>query len=348
VTPMELLWPFTLPYGVWVRLRARAYRAGIVRQHRLDGAVISVGNLTTGGTGKTPMVLWIAERLLAEGNSVGILTRGYGGEPAVTGTSGKAPVESTCDEVQLLKARLGDRVAFGVGANRFARGLELGQRGVRWFVLDDGFQHLQLGRDVDIVLIDAAKPFGGGHLLPAGRLREPQSALARAGLIVITRSNHAPVVEAVVRRESNAPIFYARVELDSVRTFDGGYPGREDSEARTRKLFAFCGIGNPSAFVADLGNWGFRIVGQKFFADHHRYTQQDARAIERGVRETGADAAICTEKDIFNLTGVHRVCFGVLYCRISLHIERADQFWRAMMAMVDSRAARVMTMGAQG
>jgi tetraacyldisaccharide 4'-kinase len=347
VTLVEsLLWPFTLPYGACVRLRARAYRAGTFRQHRLDGVVISVGNLTTGGTGKTPMVLWITERLLAEGKSIGILTRGYRGEPAVTRATGQALVESRCDEVQLLKARLGDRVAFGVGADRFARGQELVERGVKWFVLDDGFQHLQLGRDVDIVLVDATKPFGGGHLLPAGRLREPRSALARAGVVVITRSNHAPVVEAVVRRETNAPIFYARVELESVRTLGGGYPGREDSEARARKLFAFCGVGNPSAFVTDLGHWGLQIVGQKFFADHHRYTQQDARKIESEVREAGADAAICTEKDIFNLTGVHRLSCGVFYCRISLHIERADEFWRAIMATVDSRADRAMTMGA--
>ncbi len=104
----SLLWPLTLPYGAVVRLKARAYEKGLLRQRRLNGVVISVGNITTGGTGKTPMVLWLAERLLAEGKKPGILTRGYRGEASAIG--------STSDEVQLLQARLGDRVAFGVGA----------------------------------------------------------------------------------------------------------------------------------------------------------------------------------------------------------------------------------------
>src|SRR5271156_6844347 len=123
----SLLWPLTLPYGAVAHLRARAYHRGILRQRRLDGRVISVGNLTTGGTGKTPMVLWIAQRLLTEGKSTGILTRGYRGE-------GDAAA-STSDEVQLLRARLGERVELGVGADRFASGTELAKGGVEAFVL---------------------------------------------------------------------------------------------------------------------------------------------------------------------------------------------------------------------
>src|SRR5579862_7337589 len=191
-----LLWPLSVPYGAFAHLRARLYRTGMLHQQRLDGVVISVGNLTTGGTGKTPMVLRIAEHLLTEGKSPAILTRGYRGE---SGPSG-----ATSDEVRLLQARLGPRVRFGVGADRFARGRALAAEGVDWFVLDDGFQHLQLARDVDILLIDATNPFGGGHVLPAGRLREPRSALARADIIVITRSDHAPAVESVIRRDSRA------------------------------------------------------------------------------------------------------------------------------------------------
>ena len=224
------------------------------------------------------MVLWLAERLAAEGKSVGILTRGYRGEaaskPDATSTNAQAKPAgstSTSDEVQLMQARLGDRVAFGVGADRFARGQELANRGVNWFILDDGFQHLQLARDVDIVMIDATNPFGGGHLLPAGRLREPKTALARASLIVVTRSSHSPAVEAAVQRETNAPIFYAQAELDSV--YSPSSAPLEGHEAREQDLFAFCGIGNPAAFVADLRGWGFRIVGHKFFPDHHRYTR---------------------------------------------------------------------------
>jgi tetraacyldisaccharide 4'-kinase len=330
VTFLEsLLWPLALPYGAVAHLRARVYRQGILRQRRLDGMVISVGNITTGGTGKTPMVLWIAQRLLVEGKSTGILTRGYRG-------AGDAAA-STSDEVRLLQARLGERVAFGVGADRFARGRELAKRGVESFVLDDGFQHLQLARDVDIVLVDATSPFGGGHLLPAGRLREPLSALSRADVIVITRSDHAPAIEAAIRRDSDAPIFYARAHLESIRAFRGEYPGTEYAEAHSRKFFAFSGIGNPAGFRADLREWGLDTAGYKVFPDHHRYTARDVKAMEAGARAAGANAIICTEKDIFNLSDVPWGEIDLYYCRISLHIAREPEFWQNVLAVAETR-----------
>jgi len=327
-----LLWPLTLPYGAAAQLRARLYRTGLLRQRRLAGIVISVGNLTTGGTGKTPMVLWIAERLLAEGKLPGILMRGYRGE---TGPSG-----ATSDEVRLLEARLGRRVQFGVGPDRFARGREVAAKGVDWFVLDDGFQHLQLARDVDIVLIDATNPFGGGLLLPAGRLREPRSALARADLIVITRSDHAPAVEAVIRRDSDAPIFYAAPHLESVRLFRREYPGEERGDAHSRKFFAFSGIGNPVVFPVDLREWGLDPVGYKIFPDHHRYTQQDLSTITAEARAAGADALMCTEKDIFNLAGVSLEGLDLYYCRIHFHMAQETEFWRDVLATA-ARSGRV-------
>lgn len=331
----SLLWPLSVPYGAIAHLRARAYRSGLLRQRRLDGIVISVGNLTTGGTGKTPMVLWIAERLLAEGQRPGILTRGYRGAP-----SPGDPCVSASDEVRLLQARLGDRVPIGVGADRFARGRELARRGVEWFILDDGFQHLQLARDVDIVLIDATNPFGGGHLLPAGRLRESRSALSRADLVVITRSGHAPALEAAIRRDSGAPLFYARPQLESIRAFRGEYPGVEDAQVRPRKFFAFSGIGNPVAFRADLREWGFNIAGHKVFPDHHRYTQADVRAIEAEASAAGADAAICTEKDIFNLSAVRWGGIPLYFGHISMHVDRETEFWDRITEIARSRARR--------
>lgn len=333
----SLLWPLALPYGAAAHLRARAYRKGILQQQRLPGVVVSVGNLTVGGTGKTPMVLWIAERALAAGKRVGILTRGYRGDtaPSSAGGTESAEVSSTSDEVQLLHARLSDRVAFGVGANRYVRGLELARRGVNWFILDDGFQHLQLARDVDIVLIDATDPFGGGRVLPAGRLREPRTALERAGIVMITRSFHAPAVEAAVQRDSEAPVFYARAELESVSApFD---PHLTEAEARARKLFAFCGIGNPSAFVADLRDWGFQVVGHTFFPDHHRYNDNDIRGIERAARAAGADGVICTEKDSYNSRGVWSE-MDLWIATISMRVEREDDFWRAVTQRAGSRA----------
>ena len=332
-----ILWPLTLPYGAAVRLRAAAYRWGVLRRQRIGGAVIGVGNLTTGGTGKTPMVLWIAQRLVAEGKSAGILTRGYRGEPGAKRSLGEAGAELASDEAQLLKSRLGERVPLGIGADRFARGRELAKRGIRWFVLDDGFQHQQLARDVDIVLLDASNPFGGGRLLPSGRLREPRSALARADIIVITRSAHSPGLEAAIRQDSAAPIFYAEPRLDSICAMNES-ASEEDADPRERKLFAFCGIGNPPAFMSDLRKWGFQIAGHKFFRDHHRYTQQDIFRVEEEARGLGAEALICTEKDAFNLPGVRGNFLNVFYCRISMHVDREDEFWREIMSRADPAA----------
>lgn len=317
-----LLWPLSVPYGAFAHLRARLYRTGMLHQKRLDGVVISVGNLTTGGTGKTPMVLRIAEHLLTEGKSPGILTRGYRGE---SGPSG-----ATSDEVRLLQARLGPRVRFGVGADRFARGRALAAEGVDWFVLDDGFQHLQLARDVDILLIDATNPFGGGHVLPAGRLREPRSALARADIIVITRSDHAPAVESVIRRDSRAPVFYAAPHLESVRVFRSDYPGEERTDAHAHKFFAFSGIGNPAVFPVDLREWGLDPLGYKIFPDHHKYSAGDMKQIAAEAAAAGANALMCTEKDIFNLSGGPLPDLDLYYCRIAMHIANETEFWRTL------------------
>ncbi len=332
----SLLWPLSLIYGVAAALRARAYAQGIFRRRRLDGVVISVGNLTVGGTGKTPMVLWIAERLLAEGKNVAILTRGYRGKSAAAAESksaGRSDIISTGDEVQLLKSRLAERVMLGIGADRYKNGLVLAGRGVKWFVLDDGFQHLQLARNVDIVLIDASKPFGGGHLLPAGRLREPRGALKRADVIVITRSSHAPAIESVVRHYSSAPIFYARTELDSVRSHLGLQ--LLPMELRGKALFAFCGIGNPGAFYSDLREWGFHIVGHKSFRDHHRFTAADMAEIEKEARKAGASGLICTEKDSFNLPEI-LPCMDFWVCAISLRVDGDEEFWRTVLSKAES------------
>ena len=331
-----LVWPLTVPYGAATRLRARAYEVGLLKPKRLNARVISVGNLTVGGTGKTPMVLWIAQRLLDEDKKTAILTRGY------RGTAG--PDGPTSDEVRLLKARLGDAITIGVGADRYTRGSELVAQGIEWVVRDDGFQHLQLARDVDVVLVDAMNPFGGGRLLPAGFMREPKTALRRADIIVITRSSRAPAVEAAIRRETDTPIFYARPWLDSVRLASNDTE-IEIKGARQRKWFAFCGIGNPSAFVSDLREWDFQICGPRFFRDHHRYTQQELDDIAKQARAAGADGLVCTEKDRFNLPKMQSPPMDIAYCQISMQFDKAEEFWREIQTNV--AISRSKTIGSQ-
>jgi tetraacyldisaccharide 4'-kinase len=316
--PQTILTPLSPLYEAGARARVWAYGSGVFSSHKLPGRVISVGNLTVGGTGKTPMVLWIAQRLAASRKGVGILTRGYRG-------SG-----STSDEVRLLQSRLGDSVKFGVGADRFEQGSILAGEGVRWFVLDDGFQHLQLARDVNILLIDAANPFGGGKLLPAGRLREPRSAMSRASAIVITRSERAPAIESAIRLDSTAPIFYSQATLDGVFSVEGD-DANAVQQSRAAKWFAFCGIGNPDAFAADLKAWGFSVTGKRAFKDHHAYTQADLDAIALAGERTGATQLICTEKDKFNLPAGARTRLPILYCRISMRVDRSDDLLRLIL-----------------
>jgi tetraacyldisaccharide 4'-kinase len=327
-----VLWPVAAAYGGVVRLRAALYRRGVFRTRRLGGAVISVGNLTMGGTGKTPMVLWLAERLAAEGHRPAILTRGYGGKTSLDSTGPAA-----ADEVSLLQRRLGDRAQFGVGKKRYATGRRLEQKGSRWFILDDGFQHLALARDADIVLLDASDPFGGGQLLPAGRLREPRSALERADIVVITRAERAPAAETIVGRYSRARVFYAHTELEDVVDAPGMAEALGEADRAKMTFLAFCGIGNPAAFFYDLRRWGFSVVAEHAFRDHHRYTPRDMAKLDQAAARAGADAMICTEKDVFNLGDTPQTRIPQYACRIRLAVSDGEAFWSAVLEAVGRR-----------
>ncbi|HXR10458.1 MAG TPA: tetraacyldisaccharide 4'-kinase [Candidatus Acidoferrales bacterium] len=322
---LRLLWPLSLVYSLIARAKAWCYARGIFRKRKLPGTVIGVGNLTVGGTGKTPVVLAIAERFAQEGKNTAILTRGYRG----TTHAGASGVPQS-DEVALLRDRLEGKVQLGVGADRYKNGMVLARHGIEWFVLDDGFQHLKLSRDVDVVLVDATDPFGGGMVLPAGRLREPLSVLRRADIVVVTRSVQAPspAIEAIIRRHTSSPIFYASTRLESVLRvprLDVGLPQQDWTKAR---FLAFCGIGNPAAFFEDLRTWGFQVVQQRSFFDHHAYTARDAAQLEQAASNCGADALLCTEKDVWNLRNIQFTTLPVYCCRISFALP--ESFWSAV------------------
>jgi tetraacyldisaccharide 4'-kinase len=329
---LRLLWPLSVLYSAIVRTKAWCYSAGVFRKQKLSGIVISVGNLTVGGTGKTPMVLSIAECLAREGKKAAILTRGYRGSH---NADSRGLPQS--DEVAMLRERLGGHVQLGVGPDRYENGKILASHGVDWFVLDDGFQHLKLARDADIALVDATDPFGGGMVLPAGRLREPVPSIRRADIVVITRSVQAPsrALESLIRRHTERPIFYTRTKVESVLRvprLDVALPLQDVQEAR---FFAFCGIGNAGAFFDDLRNWGFQIVGERSFPDHHVYTGPEAEKLEKAAAKCGADALLCTEKDVWNLRHVQFTGIPVYCCRISFVLP--EEFWGALMKTVGGR-----------
>jgi tetraacyldisaccharide 4'-kinase len=335
------LWLASQLFGAIVRLRAWLYRNRVLTQKRLSGVVISVGNLTVGGTGKTPMVTWLAERLLVEGKRVGILTRGYRGSTGqsipVQGSqqvpADYVPLKVFSDEVWIYWNRFElkrheKNLLLGVGADRWRWGKRLERAGADCFLLDDGFQHLQLARDVDIVMIDSTDPFGGGQLLPAGRLREPPSALARADAVVITRAQQALEIEAEIRRYTSAPFFYAQTALTDMPQRNPAQVGAMKADPQKRKYFAFCGIGNRSAFFDDLRRWKIEVLGTAEYPDHHSYSQDDADKLQESAVAAGADALVCTEKDVANLLKVRFARMPVFYCRIVLHIADTAGFWR--------------------
>src|SRR5713226_8853721 len=289
----RLLWPLSLLYGAGVRARVWLYANNWFKQKRLKATVISVGNLTVGGTGKTPMVILLAEKFLSDGKRVAILSRGY---RSANGTS---------DEIELMKFRLQGRVLFGVGKNRFAEGHRLeSQQPIDVFLLDDGFQHLQLARDLDILLMDVSRPLAGESLLPAGRLREPVTAMSRANLIIFTRAETASGTLEAIGKLHQYPVFAASTRLLGFRRFGGERTLLGANDIRAVTFFAFCGLGNPDAFFRDLGNWGLAVCGQAIFPDHHRYTQREILAVKQAGKRAGAKAFVTTEKDAQNLDGL--------------------------------------------
>jgi tetraacyldisaccharide 4'-kinase len=302
-----------VPWVALAWLLARLWRWGARRRQtrqlagrrKLDVPVISVGNLVMGGTGKTPCVLRLAELLRDQGRCPGILTRGYGRNSPVDHMALEAGAnvraEETGDEPQIF---LRSRVApVGIGVDRYETGLMLREKfGCDVMVLDDGFQHMKLGRDIDLVLIDALNPFGGGEVFPMGRLREPVEGIARAGAILITRceaSDLAPAIEREIRRwNPGAPIFRASVAPEA---WVEHRTGKTVESPGVKRVGMFCGLGNPRSFRCTLESLGLDVVDRAEFEDHHRYRPRELRDIAASFQELGAEAVVTTEKDSINL-----------------------------------------------
>ena len=338
--------PWYRPATPWFELRwalarlwewgSREKQASDLRdQRKLDVPVISVGNLTMGGTGKTPCVLSLVELLKDRGHKPGILTRGYGrGSPdkhLVLAPGATVKAEHSGDEPQIfVRSRL---APVGIGVDRVQTGRLLRNAfDLDVMVLDDGLQHLRLYRDVDVVLIDALDPFGGGDVFPLGRLREPMDGLARADVILITRSDvsdNAPAVERAVRRwNPKAPVFRAWVEPQAwVENRTGREYGIGDRPFG--RVLAFCGLGNPQSFRRTLERLGLDLAEWVEFDDHHRYRPQEVQHLSRGAMDEGASALVTSEKDAVNLCEDCDDLFAPLplfWLKIRLQIEREIEF----------------------
>jgi tetraacyldisaccharide 4'-kinase len=324
-----ILPPLSVLYSAIIRTRLSLYRRGTFHTTKLDRPVISVGNITTGGTGKTPLVEWVARSLAAAGKKVCILTRGYGRDNPdrmVIVSDGKtifATPSEAGDEPFLLATNLVGMAAVISNADRVAAGNEaIRQFDTDCFILDDGFQHLRLQRDLNIVTIDATNPWGGGHLLPYGRLREPLSGLSRADCIVITRTDQVTNLDALhsdIRKHApNVPVFQSRMKTSRIT------PLNDSSEALVPPVAAFCAVGNPSSFFNSLTH---EVVLQKGFPDHHRYSQSDIDSLIDSARRASANSLITTAKDAVKLRSLS-FSLPCYVHEIEPWIENADELIR--------------------
>jgi tetraacyldisaccharide 4'-kinase len=305
------LMPLGFLYGAAMRARAALYRKGVLSSFELGVPVISVGNITTGGTGKTPVVAWIAGALAREGLRVCILTRGYGRREEAKrvlvsdGASLLSNAVEGGDEPFMLAEMLRGKACVLSDRDRVAAARwALENLGSEVFVLDDGFQHLRVRRKLDIVTIDATNPFGGGRLLPQGRLREPLAGLRRAELIIITRSEQAAdpgsLKREVERLSGRKNALLSRTRTGSVRPLTHSSASTLSAPGAYR-VAAFCAVGNAQSFFKHLERTGFDLSYRRAFTDHHLYTQGDIESVSREAIERGAEALLTTAKDAVKL-----------------------------------------------
>jgi len=301
----------SLPYGGAVRARNRLFDLGVLRQEKVGCPVVSVGNLTVGGTGKTPMVILLAGMLRDRGMRPAVLSRGYGGKSTsdvLVVSDGRqilAGPEEAGDEPVLIARRL-KGIPVLAGAKRALTGRYARENfGVDVMVLDDGFQHRWIHRDLDIVLLDSRQPLGNGLLLPRGPLREPPAALVRAGVIVFTRSEDStgPSMDKELSGIlSGRPVLRTRIRPTKFVGADG--TELPLSFLARKKVFAFAGIAQPDSFRQTLEGLGGVIAGFRAFPDHHRYTAEDWGRIEHDAGLVRADLVLATEKDLVKLQGI--------------------------------------------
>lgn len=305
-----LLHALSFVYGGGVKIREHLYKKGVLQSKKLPCKVISIGNITAGGTGKTPMAVYVAETMKRSGCKTAIVSRGYGGAAETGGGvvgDGRDVFmgpEMAGDEPFMMASRR-NGIPVVVGADRFGAGMIAATRfNPDVIVLDDAFQHLRLERDLDIVLLDGTSPFGNGRLLPRGPLREPVSALSRGDAFVLTKcgADSSAVGKRLEKFISGKPVFMS-VHVPYVgKAFRAGReiePGSGFIEGRS--VFAFSGIANNDDFFRTVETFKCEVPGSMGFPDHHPYSEDDLSVILRKAKEAGADCVATTEKDFVRI-----------------------------------------------
>lgn len=322
-----LLTPIAWLYSSALRLRATLYNIGILKTYCLPRTVISIGNIAVGGTGKTPVTAYIARVLLSQGLRVAVLTRGYGGSlegQTVVVSDGTTTMLSAreCGDEPFLLATTVPGVMVVIGTDRYAAGqMAMQQLAPDIFLLDDGFQHQRLHRDLNILLLDFFRPFGNNLTLPAGILREPPDAARRAGLIIFTR---APVGAALDIERKGVPACIAHHDISDLIPLRGGQP-LPCSSYGDSKVLAFTGIADPESFFEGLRIKGLNTVCCLSFPDHVVYSRERCDEIEEAMRSSEADLLVTTEKDGVKLTELTgELAARTLLARLELTIDNPE------------------------
>jgi len=304
-----LLSPAAKVYEAGIRLRNWLYSDGLFRARKLKQPVISVGNLTMGGTGKTPTVIALGQLLQKAGYSVSILLRGYKGlnrgRPLLV-SDGKTILSNSRmagDEALVIAKNLPEALVV-VAKNRAQAGAWVESRfPVDIHLLDDGFQHRKVHRNLNLVLIDVTNPFDGGRLPPLGRLREPLEGLSRSDAVILSRTQigrtYPSIIDTVRSHNPDIPCFLARQKFASATIFHQGQTVTVGNLQDTRAL-AFAGLANTRQFFDSLKDWGVGLVETLSFPDHHRYRSEDLDRIKEKCMELGTDTVVTTEKDFEN------------------------------------------------
>ena len=336
-----------LSYIYWIAwsIRKKLYGTGILKVKRLPCPVISVGNITTGGTGKTPVVIALAQLLQNKTGHAAILTRGYkrrSKDPIIV-VSDSHKILSTPrdsgDEPYLIASSL-KKVPVIVGAYRYRTGrYAINNFGAKLFILDDGYQHIKLYRDIDILLIDASNPIGNGKLLPKGILREPLSEISRADCIIISRANEGDreYVTGLVRKyNKNSPVFYGSYKAKCLIDSNGNMYGLNQITGKT--IFLFSGIGNPSSFRKSIEDIGGRVQGEIIFPDHYWYKEKDMHRIFEEAKRISADTILTTEKDIVRIIGTNtfnKAEDNIVILALQVEMELSEGFEKWIIGQVD-------------
>jgi tetraacyldisaccharide 4'-kinase len=309
-----LLRIISMAYRLAVFVRNYGYNKGICATKKAGVPVISVGNITTGGTGKTPLVIWLCNMLKDKSIACAVLTRGYKAQDAEI-TDEPAIMARSCPQARVVVNQ--DRVAGAAKA--------VNEYGAKVLVMDDGFQHRKLHRDLDIIAIDATCPFGFGHMLPAGLLREPKEAIKRAQVVVITHYDQCPsektddLVNEIKKIAPDITIAKAMHKHTSAKIMKG----REISieELKELDLYAFCGVGNPDAFLGNLKNYGFNVKGSKIFNDHHDFTEDDMAVIYDEAKKLDVNLILSTEKDWVKTALLVKDRFDIDFAFLTLELD---------------------------